>query len=197
MPFICFLPLNANRPPTEASFSIFQRASLPALFTGTSCILTVHACCPGQQRYMRSFGRPSGPSRPAAPVTWVTGHRIMRDNVLHPHFQSSRFNPSFRWSSSLVRTFFRPPWARSAYLPSPCKIAFMATISPSGHVVVRPPLLLPLLATRTIFPAPCAHPTKDRSCAPTRRITRPLVIPLSDSEKREKTPNTAQYNKKQ
>ena len=57
---------------------------------------------------MRSFGRPSGPSRPAASVTWVTGHRIMRDNLLHPHFQSSRFNPSFRWSSSLVRTFFRP-----------------------------------------------------------------------------------------
>ena len=57
---------------------------------------------------MRSFGRPSGPSRPAASVTWVTGHRIMRDNLLHPHFQSSRFNPSLCWSSSLVRTFFRP-----------------------------------------------------------------------------------------
>jgi hypothetical protein len=42
-----------------------------------------------------------------------------------------------------------------------------------------------------------AHPTKERSRAPTHRIIGPFVAPLSDSEKREKTPNTAQYHKKQ
>lgn len=85
---------------------------------------------------MRSFGRPSGPSRPAAPVTCVTGHRIMRDNVLHPHFQSSRFNPSFRWSSSSCADVLPPPWARSAYLPSPRKTAFTA-----GYQSVRQGML--------------------------------------------------------
>ena len=147
---------------------------------------------------MRSFERPSGPSRPAAPVTWVTKHRIMRDNVLHPHFQSSRFSPSFRWSSSLVRTFFRPhrrvQRISQAHAKPPVQ---RLSVRQARHVVVRPSLLLPLLATRTIFLAPCAHPTKERSRAPTHRITRPFVAPLSDSEKREKTPNTARYHKKQ
>ena len=147
---------------------------------------------------MRSFGRPSGPSRPATPVTCVTRHRIMRDNVLHPHFQPSRFNTSFRWSSSPVRTFFHPHGRDQRISQAHAKLPVLY----SGYQSVRTgrgstalPLLL--LATRTTFPAPCAHPTKERSRAPTHRITRPFVVPLSDSEKREKTPNTAQYHKKQ
>ena len=145
---------------------------------------------------MRSFGRPSGPSRPAAPVTCVTKHRIMRDNVLHPHFQSSRFSPSFRWSSSPVRTFFRPHGrdqriSQAHAKPPLQRLSVRQDISwfdrrcfshssPQGQYF------------QLLVPTP-----PRRSRAPAHHIIRPFVVPLPDSEKREKTPNTARYHKKQ
>ena len=142
---------------------------------------------------MRSFERPSGPSRPAAPVTCVTKHRIMRDNVLHPHFQSSRFSPHF-FGHHLLCGCSSAPMGAISVSPKPTQYRLY-----SGYqsVRIRSSLLLPILATRTIFPAPCTYPTKERSRAPTHCITEPFVAPLSDSEKREKTPNTARYHKKQ
>lgn len=149
---------------------------------------------PSQQHYMRSFERPSGPSRPAAPVTCVTKHRIMRDNVLHPHFQSSRFNPSFRWQSSLVRTFFRPHRRNQRISQAHAKPPAQRLSARQGRSWFARRCFPQSSATRTILPAPCTYPTKERSRAPTHCITGPFVVPLPDSEKREKTPNTAQYH---